>query len=498
MSLKPLRNFRKSAGLRLTFWYSGIFFISSLVLFALTYFLLVFYLRENDQAVIQAKLQALSILYEAGGMEDLRKDVAIEKDPKKKDLFLVRVSGEKNETLFLNVPSRSAEFDFRELETIALEGGGQWVLLRAKKGRTVFEIATSELLDGNMLQVGKSSKDREKILFQFRKIFSIVIFPLLGLGLGGGIFLAVRTFRPIRHLIETVQSVFTGKLQTRVQIPHTGDEFDELARLFNGMLEKIEVLIRGMRDSLDNVAHDLRTPMARLRAGAETALQSAQDMDVYRETLADCIEESDQILKMLNTLMDISEAETGIMKLDLKVFDLTTLIEQTVDVYDYLAGEKALTIQRRIPSNLFLRADPNRVRQVIGNLLDNAIKYTPAGGKVELDAHVDGKDTVITVTDTGIGISPEDLPRIWDRLFRGDKSRSARGLGLGLSLVKAVVEAHGGRVEARSEPISGSVFTIYIPNYIVQGRTMSGALQHETRETSLRQVDKENLRKAST
>ena len=360
---------------------------------------------------------------------------------------------------------------------MVLQDGGQWVLLRSKKGRTVFEIAASELLDGNLLQVGKSSRDREKVLLQFRKIFTIVIFPLLGLGFGGGIFLAVRTFRPIRHLIETVRSVFVGKLETRVRIPHTGDELDELARLFNGMLEKIEALIKGMRDSLDNVAHDLRTPMARLRAGAEMALRSGRNTDVYREALADCIDESDQILKMLNTLMDISEAETGIMKLDLKVFDLTTVIEETVDVYFYLAEERDLTIQRRIPSGLRLKADPNRIRQVIGNLLDNAIKYTPPGGKVELNAHADEKDTVITVKDTGIGIPPEDIPRVWDRLFRGDQSRSVNGLGLGLSLVKAIVEAHGGKVEVTSEPTRGSVFTICIPSYIAQGRTISGGLQ---------------------
>jgi hypothetical protein len=115
MSLERLKNLGKTAGFRLTFWYTGIFFLSSLILFGLTYFLLSFYLRENDQAVIETKLQALSILYEAGGMEDLRKDVAIEKDLKKKDPFLVRVSGEKNQTLFINVPRRSAEFDFTEL-----------------------------------------------------------------------------------------------------------------------------------------------------------------------------------------------------------------------------------------------------------------------------------------------------------------------------------------------------------------------------------------------
>jgi signal transduction histidine kinase len=469
MSLKLHEKLLKTAGFRLTLWYSGIFFLSSLILFGLTYFLLAFHLRDNDQDIIESKLQTLSILYEAGGLGDLIKNVAIEKDPKKKDLFLVRVANEKNETLFINVPYRSAEFDFGELEKIVLQGGGQWIFLRAKKGRTIFEITTSELLDGNTLQVGKSSRDRERILFQFRRIFSIVIFPLLGLGFGGGIFLAVRTFRPIRHLIETARSVFLGKLDTRVKISRTGDELDELARLFNGMLEKIEALIKGMRDSLDNVAHDLRTPMARLRAGAETALRSAQTTEAYQEALADCMDESDQILKMLNTLMDISEAETGIMKLDIKIFNLTKVIEETVDVYYYLAEERSLTITRRVPLNLPLKADRNRIRQIIGNLLDNAIKYTPAGGTVELNAHTDGKDTVITVEDTGIGIPPQDLSRIWDRLFRGDQSRSINGLGLGLSLVKAVVEAHGGKVEVTSDSMRGSVFTIHIPSYIDHG-----------------------------
>ena len=465
MFLKSLKHFRNTAGFRLTLWYSGIFFLSSLVLFGLTYFLLASSLREQDQDTIETKLQVLSVQYEAGGMGDLRKEVAIEKDLKKKDPFLVRVASEKNETLFINFPYRAMEFDFGDLEKIPLQGGGQWILLRARTGQTVFEIATSELLDGNVLQVGKSSKDRERILLNFRKIFTIVIFPLLGLGIGGGIFLAIRAFRPIRHLIETVRSVVGGKLESRVPISRTGYELDELARLFNGMLEKIEALIRGMRDSLDNVAHDLRTPMARLRAGAETVLLSGQNIEVHREALADCIDESDQILKMLNTLMDISEAETGAMKLDLEVFGLTSIIEETVEVYRYLAEEKNLTIQRTVTPNLYLKADPHRVRQAIGNLLDNAIKYTPGGGKVDLDAHVDRKDTIITVKDTGIGIPPAELPRIWDRLYRGDQSRSTRGLGLGLSLVKAVIEAHGGKVEAVSESGRGSLFAICLPSY---------------------------------
>ncbi|MGQ9647807.1 MAG: sensor histidine kinase [Thermodesulfobacteriota bacterium] len=381
----------------------------------------------------------------------------------KKDPFLVRVANEKNKTLFINFPYQSIEFDLTGPEKIILQDGGQWILLRAKAGRSVFEIATSELLDGNVLQVGKSNKDRERILGHFREIFGLLIFLLVVLSFGGGALLAIRALRPIRHLIETVRSIGAGKLESRVPSPHTGDELDELVRLFNGMLEKIESLIRGMRASLDNVAHDLRTPMARLRTGAEQALGSGQNIDVYREALADCVDESDHILKMLNTLMDISEAETGAMKLDLQVVDLTTIVEEAVEVYHYIAEEKNITIETNVPKNLLLKVDASRIRQVIGNLLDNAIKYTPARGKIDLKAHTDGKHTILTVTDSGVGITPEDLPKIWDRLFRGDQSRSRRGLGLGLSLVKAVVEAHGGRVEAKSSIDTGSTFTVYLP-----------------------------------
>ena len=198
---------------------------------------------------------------------------------------------------------------------------------------------------------------------------------------------------------------------------------------------------------------------ASARGKAETALQS-QDPATLREGLADCLDESDRVAEMLSTLMDISEAETGTMQLQLEPLNLAEVARQTVELYEDLAEDRGLTISSELP-DAWVRGDRARLRQVLANLVDNAVKYTPPGGRIELRTGGSEDDNaVVTVTDTGVGIAPDELPRIWERLYRGDKSRSERGLGLGLSLVKAVVEAHGGTVTAESRPGHGTSVTV--------------------------------------
>jgi signal transduction histidine kinase len=247
-------------------------------------------------------------------------------------------------------------------------------------------------------------------------------------------------------------------------VPERGGsgELDALVSLYNGMLAKIETLVNGMRGALDNAAHDLRTPLARLKAAVETAL--AGPPSGQRRALESCLEETETILTMLNTLMDISEAETGAMRLTPTRVSLAELIDDLTELYGYVGAERSIALESRVPRELGVDADLNRLRQVIANLLDNALKYTPAGGRVWIEAVPEDEGVRIVVRDTGPGIPAAELPRIWERLYRGDRSRSTPGLGLGLSLVQAIVRAHGGTVAARNLPEGGAEFSVRLPS----------------------------------
>jgi signal transduction histidine kinase len=450
---------RRTLGLRLSAWYAAVFILGTIALVAVTYALFASALAQRDHDIIRAALREYASRYELGGTLALERAVEIDERTSGRERLFVRVVGPDADALFVRMPQG---WDAYAQENL----GDESEVHDAFDNRAVLEVGSARLFDGTILQVGKSNEIRVALLRQFQIVVGIVSILALAIGVTGGLVLTKSTVQPIYDLIAVVGDIIrTGRTDTRVpERAEKVDAVDELSAQFNAMLDRITALIGAMGESLDNVAHDLRTPIARLRGIAERAMQSGDPAE-QREALSDCLEESDRIMSILNTLMDISEAEHGVLQLRRAPVPLGALLKEVAELYEDVAEVKKVTVTLEAVADpdVVVDGDRDRLRQAFANLLDNAIKYTPSGGSVRVGVRPDGPRAVVSVQDTGAGISAAHLPRIWERLYRADPSRSERGLGLGLSLVKAFVEAHGGTVEAMSEPGRGSTFTVRLP-----------------------------------
>jgi signal transduction histidine kinase len=458
---------RHTLAFRLALWYAGVFIGSSLALIALTYVLLAATLREYDREAIESTLIQYAAAYTRGGVDGLVQEIRTTQAAAPGPLF-VRALGRRRDVIYFSMPEELRRFD---PDRIAPPPSGReqaWTVLETPDGTDVLEIASVRLRDGTLFQVGRSTERRSELLARFRRVLLLDFASIILIGLIGGAVLTASALRPIRTLADTVRGIMrTGKTDARVPVQDTGDALGQLGTLVNAMLDRIDAVLAGMRGALDNVAHDLRTPMTRLRGVAESALAS-NDPATLREALADCLEESDRVIAMLSTLMDISEAETGAMALQRQPVDLADLIRQTVELYEDVAEERGVRIETAINGDLSIPLDRDRMRQVLANLLDNAVKYTPRGGKITFNLTTEGGDAIARVEDTGIGMSAEILPRVFDLFTQEESAREhARGgVGLGLPLVRDLVELHGGTVQARSDGRDkGSVFTVRLPLY---------------------------------
>ena len=460
MSSKWRDRVSQALGLRLAAWYLTTFLVSTLLIGGLTYGLLVTLLETRDHDIIESTLREYATTYQAGGLPALARAIEFEQRSGTREPLFVRLIGPFEDVLFYALPETWGAFDLSELP-----GGPDaiWSQVRARDRNAVLEVATINIGDGAVLQVGKTTEARHQLLSNFRDVLMLGAGAALVIGMVGGLFLTRSTLKPLRGLRDTVRRILqTGQTDDRVPVYGTEDTVDELSTLFNAMLARITTLIHGMRNALDHVAHDLRTPMTRLRVTAESAL-ATNDPVKYREALSDCLEESERVLSMLTTLMDISEAETGTVQLHLSQVDLAPLAREVADLYEDTADDAGVALRVAVPAELTVTADRDRLRQALANLVDNAIKYTPRAGHVDVSAAAASDSILIRVSDTGSGISAQDLPRIFDRLYRGDQSRATRGLGLGLNLVRAYIEAQGGTVTVESKPGHGSIFSIALP-----------------------------------
>lgn len=446
----------QTLGLRLAFWYLGVSLVSYLALAAILPLTVHAWAETESRRAAAGALDRYRQALEEGGTDALRAMFACHSGPGPS--VALRLSDEQDIEI-LRVASD--ETSHQVASELSQAGLSRLTLGHPPEG---WKVAATTVSQGRELEIVLRDDAGDRAWRNARRTSLLLLSCGVVLAIAGVFVITRKALRPIGELARATQGVIdSGDLALRVRTRGTGDALDELAALFNQMLTRQESLVRAMKESLDNVAHDLRTPLARLRAGAELALREAGGTPRSEEALAEAIEESDRVLAMMTTLMDITGAETGAMRLDRHVEDLAAVAREAVDLYDIVSTERGVHIVTRLSPGVLVTIDRARIRQACANLIDNAVKYTGAGGQVEVTVARADDFAVLRVQDTGRGIPLEDRARVWERLYRGDQSRSERGLGLGLALVKAIVEAHGGHVNVESEVGNGSIFDIRLP-----------------------------------
>ncbi len=312
-----------------------------------------------------------------------------------------------------------------------------------------------QLPGGLRLLVGRDLEERERV-------YDIVInagrwsaVMVVVLGLLGGFFVARRVLKRVDAMTETTKTIMHGDLTERLPISGTGDELDRLAGNLNTMLERIEALMHGLKEVSDNIAHDLKTPLTRLRNRAEEALRTAKSDAEYRAALEGTIEESDALIRTFNALLQIARAESGQARDDMTDFDAAEIARGVGELYEPLADDKGIALKIEAPASAPVRGNRELVSQALANLVDNAIKYAAPQGaaangipsEIVVKAAEDGDKILLTVADGGPGIPEADRGRVVERFVRLEQSRSQPGSGLGLSLAAAVARLHGGELK---------------------------------------------------
>lgn len=376
-------------------------------------------------------------------------------------LAFVRVVHEGEHLLV--VGASVASDSFRAFMELAPDRSGVWLSLPAAEKGGPISVVVRSYDNGAVVQAGKIARDNYALYLRFAGLATLLV-VLGGVGLWPLALLFVKkSLAPLVTSRERIDQLLLRPSTALLPERGNGPELDGLYAVINRLIGHNRRLVEEMQQSLDNVAHDLRTPMTRLRSVAEYGLQADDDAQRLREALSDCLEESERVLAMLRIMMNVAEAESGTMRLERRACDLVASLEQAVTLYEYVAEERGIKVELTAPGPILAFVDETRIAQVWANLVDNAIKYGRDGGWVKIVAEERAGEVAVRFADNGIGISESEQGRIWERLYRGDRSRSQKGLGLGLSYVRAVVEAHGGKVTVESALHRGSTFTVRLP-----------------------------------
>ncbi|MBA3009758.1 MAG: HAMP domain-containing histidine kinase [Proteobacteria bacterium] len=456
----------KTIAFRLTLWYAGIFSVSSCVAFALFYFLATQTLQEQTDRDLLEKARYFSTVIQRNGIMGASKLAVIE----------AQAAGEKRIFFRLLYPNGEvfASSHMSYWQDISIDQGAIRLLSQTKghafktwiikphdqKTRVLYSFVAANVI----LQTGIAMDFQSKFIGAFKTVFSVAMGFIVIFSAVSGLFLARKALAGVKEITRTANAISGANLEKRV--PETGnrDELDLLANTFNRMLDRIQDLIKSIREMSDNIAHDLKSPLTRIRGFAEIALVHKDDLDNYRAMAANTIEESDRLLDMINTMLVISKAEAGEGGFVFKPVNLSVLIQEACELFVPVAEDKKIQFTHEVPDQLYVEADARMLQRAFSNLLDNALKYTLEKGRVHVDLLKDSNGFAdIRVTDTGPGIDPAYKEKIFERFFRAESSRSTPGTGLGLSLARTIAREHKGELFVESQLGKGSIFSMRLP-----------------------------------
>lgn len=457
---------------RLTFWYTSLLFVSLIAFGAVfSYSLLKIFIYRTDNQVSSVANMMVHTIVRPSGELFLPRDF---------DIFLERFFGIKTAGNYIqvldphgNVVAKSSNLEVFRMPLpkgtyhAALGGATTFEVVKSL-GRYPVRVVTKPIFVDERLvaivQVGSSLEGMDEI---FHSLAYILIFGILAaVVVAGGVgwFLAKQALKPVTAITETARRIEAENLNERIEIKVPQDEIGRLASTMNEMIGRLEKSFKQIRQFTGDASHELKTPLTIMKGEIEIALRSKGDPRYLREVLASNLEEIDRMSYIVRNLLDLAkmDVEKGTTAHD--VVDLGKVVSDRCEQLRRLALDSGVRLDMLENKGLFVRGDHVRISQLIFNLIDNAIKYTPAGGSVEALLRREGDRAVFKVRDTGIGIAAEDLPYIFDRFYRVDKARkNVGGAGLGLSICKEIAEAHGGTITVESVIGRGSIFTVSLP-----------------------------------
>ncbi len=465
MSLRNQISFRHTLAFRLTLWYAGIFTVSSCVAFLLFYTLITSFIRERTDQELLAEVNRFSALLVSEGAEAVRNAAVLEAQAAGVKKVFFRFLSLNGQVFSSSNMSYWKDIPINERAIRDLLGGRSHAFetITIPERKEEVRILYAILSPSTILQVGEAMESYSRFLDAFKGIFIATMTFLIVVAAGVGWFMARQAVSGVEAVTRTARKISGGTLEERVPVKARGDEIDQLAFTFNQMLDRIQALLTELKEMSDNIAHDLKSPITRIRGIAEVTLTTAGSMKEYETMAASTIEECDRLLDMINTMLMISKTESGVVEPSREEIDLKGLIEKACELFGPSAEDKGVTLSCNAPDRIRLVGDSQMIQRMLSNLLDNAVKYTPPRGSVTVSVSEIEAQVSISVHDTGIGISEDDLPRIFERFYRCDQSRSEAGIGLGLSLARAIARAHGGDITVTSALNQGSTFTVTLP-----------------------------------